>query len=87
MNRPYGFGGDLSQHTDKSQFESLSKHTGIIPSKRKMGARKETPTSERSLPSANTGRAPSGMGATMFALPPLGEKKPFPKKVFAELFP
>ena len=86
MNRLYGFGGDLSQHTDKSQFEGLPKHYGI-PRPKKNGPRKESPREERSLPSANTGRAPSGMGATMFAPTSLGDKKPFPKKVFAELFP
>ena len=85
MNRPYRFGGDLSQHTDKSQFKSPP---NIQTSSRPKinGSCKERPREERSLPSANTGRAPSGMGATMFALSPLGNKKPFSKKGFCGAF-
>ena len=54
---------------------------------KKNGPQKRNAHRRRSLPSANTGRAPSGMGPAMFAPTQWGTPKTFPKKVFAELFP
>ena len=86
MNRPYGFGGDLSQHTDKSQFEGLSKHSEIILLKDKWAP----PKNRKPLTVFAFGKywaRPLRHGRPMFALAPRGIQKTFPKKVFAELFP
>ena len=85
VNRPYGFGGDLSQHTDKSQFEGLSKHSVIISLKDKW-AHKRNAHRKRSLPSANTGRAPSGMGDPCSHPLHWATKKPFPKRFLRSFF-
>ena len=71
---------------NKSQFEIFSKYSVIIPHKRKMGTPKEPLTADGLCLRQILG-APLRHGSPMFALPPLGTKKPFPKKVFAELFP
>ena len=86
MNRPYGFGGDLSQHTDKSQFESLSKHSTLPPPKEKWAH----PKNRKPLTVFAFGKywaRPLRNGRPMFALASRGVQKTFPKKVFAELFP
>ena len=85
MNRPYGFGGDLSQHTDKSKFEDVIKHLQHIP-QRKMGhGKKRQPLTVFAF--GKYWARPLRNGRSVFALSPLTPKKPFPKKVFAELFP
>ena len=75
----------LSLDTDKSQFEGLSKHSDIILPKDKW-AHKRNAHLKRSLPPANTGRAPSGMGPAMFAPTQWGIKNLFPKRFLRSFF-
>jgi hypothetical protein len=86
VNRPYGFGGDLSQHPDKSQFKDIPPTFKHHLAQRQMGTPKET----QPLTVFAIGKywaRPSGAGTAMFAPTPWGTPKTFPKKVFAELFP
>ena len=86
MNRPYGFRGDLSQHTYKSQFEDITKHSKIILPKDKWAhPKKRSPLTVFAF--GKYWARPLRNGRSMFAPTPLGNKKTFPKKVFAELFP
>ena len=53
---------------------------------KKNGPHKERPREERSLPSANTGRAPSGMGGLCSHPPHWAPKKPFSKRFLRSFF-
>ena len=76
----------LSLDTDKSQFEGLSKHSVIILLKDKWAhPKKRSPLTVFAF--GKYWARPLRHGRSMFAPTPLGAKKPFPKKVFAELFP
>ena len=82
------FGGDhagaLSLDTDKSQFKAPP---NIQTSSRPKinGPRKERPREERSLPSANTGRAPPAW-ADYVRTPSIGRQKTFSQKGFCGAF-
>ena len=83
------FGGDhagaLSLDTDKSQFKAPPNIQTSSRSKIN-GPRKERPREERSLPSANTGRAPSGMGGLCSHSPHWPPKNLFPKRFLRSFF-
>ena len=86
MNRPYGFGGDLSQHPDKSQFKDIPPTFKHHLAQRQMGTPKETQTADGLCLRQILG-APPQAWADYVRPYPIGRQKPFPKKVFAELFP
>ena len=82
MNRPYK---RLSKHIDKSKFEAIIKHLQHIPKEKWAKKKKRPPLTVFAF--GKYWARPLRHGRTMFALPPLGDKKTFSKKVFAELFP
>ena len=85
MNRPYGFGGDLSQHTDKSQFESIP--SIWLSSRPKInGPTKETLTANGLCPRQILG-APPPAREPPCSHPPHGvPRKPFPKRFLRSFF-